>query len=143
MGVRQVSITMIETALRAASPLIARGYEPIDQRVYEEHFGSGWVLLKRDEVRLRILNDRGQWFVEIGSEAAQEEWFDARLVLAEIGAAPCMGTDEAALEQLCRLLVDTAPRWEVLFLTATFATARKLLRARETDTARQQFGVDN
>lgn len=135
--------TAIDDAVRAAAPLIDRGYEAIDRQLYEQHFGSGWVLLERGDVRIRILNDRGQWFVEFGSAAAPDEWFDARLVLKEIDAKPQDdGTDERALESLCKLLTDTAPRWEVLFLRATFATARRSLRAREIELAREQFGVD-
>lgn len=135
-----MTTSVIEEALLAASPLIERGYEPTDRRVYEQHFGSGWVLLTRGDVRLRILNDRGQWFIEIGSLAAPEEWFDARLVLSEIGASGVQETDEAALESLCKVLAGTASQWEVLFLQSTFATARRSLRAREIDLAREQFG---
>lgn len=134
----------MDEALRAAAPLLDRGYELIDRRTYPEHFGSGWVLLTRNDVRLRITNDRGQWFVEIGSSAAPDEWFDARLVLSEIGIPPVAGTgtDEVALESLCKLLAEIAPRWEVLFLRSAFATARRLLRAREIESARERFGVD-
>lgn len=133
----------MDEVFRIASPLLGLGYEPIDQRTYERHFGSGWVLLTRNDVRLRILNDRGQWFVEIGSSAAPEEWFDARLVLNEIGITPVhTSTDQAALETLCKLLADTAPHWEVLFLSTTFSTARRSLRAREIKSARERFGVD-
>jgi hypothetical protein len=135
--------TIAEVAIGAASPLIVRGYEVIDRRVYEQHFGSGWVLFARDDVRLRIVNDRGQWFVEIGSSADPEEWFDARLVLAEVGSTEAIsGTDDIVLKSLCELLAETAPMWEVLFLSSTFTTARKSLRSREVASARERSGAD-
>lgn len=135
--------TTVNEASRAASVLIQRGYEFVEQRWYEKHFGSGWMLLERGDVRVRIVNDRGQWFVELGSAAAPDEWFDARLVLDEIGArSGGVGTDEMALQSLCRLLTETAPRWEVLFLRATFAVARRSLRERQIQSARERFGVD-
>lgn len=67
----------------------------------------------------------------------------ARLVLHEIGVIPSdEGTDEVALESLCKLITHTAPRWEVLFLRSTFASARRSLRTREIEWAREEFGVD-
>lgn len=135
--------TSVSEALRAASPLIDRGYKLVDQRSYEHQFGSGWVLLIRGDVRMRIINDRGQWFVDVGSASAPDEWFDARLVLDEIGASSsAAGTDEIALESLCKVLMETAPRWEVLFLRTTFPVARRSLREREIKSARDRFGVD-
>jgi hypothetical protein len=134
--------TGLDEALRAASLLIDRGYELIEQRSYEQ-FGNCWILLAAGDVRIRIVNDRGQWFVEVGSVAAPDEWFDARLVLDEVRAgAREGGTDEKALESVCRALIETAPRWELLFLRATFPTARRLLREREIQLARSEFGID-
>jgi hypothetical protein len=134
--------TAVDGALRAASPLTDRGYELIDQESYEQ-FGNCWILLARGDVRIRILNDRGQWFVEVGSEAAPDEWFDARVVLDEVGVSRReRGTTEVALESVCNALVATAPRWELLFLRTTFPTARRLLREREIQLARSEFGVD-
>lgn len=130
----------VSDALSAVSPLLALGYQLSDQRVYEQHFGSGWVLLVKKDVRIRIVNDRGLWFVEIGSKVAPEEWFDARLVVKEIGCIPEMGTDLASLTRFCGLLTETAPKWEVLFLPATYATARRSLRAREITSATERFG---
>src|SRR6266542_2995929 len=117
----QMSNVVVDVALRAASPLVERGYQPVDHNVYEQHFGSGWVLLVRNDVRVRIVNDRGLSFVEIGSTAAPEERLDARLALREIGSNPATGTDYESLTRLCGLLAETAPKWEVLFLPTTFA----------------------
>jgi hypothetical protein len=137
-----MSVTTMDEALHAAADLVLRGYEVSEQRVYPEYFGSGWIVLARDDVRLRLTNDRGQWFAEIGSSADPEEWFDARLVLTEIGKPPASpGTDLVALESLCNLLAAVAPRWEVLFLRSTFASTRRVLRAREVESARERFDI--
>lgn len=137
----EMSNVVVNDALRTAAPILERGYQPVDNRLYEHHFGSGWVLLVRNDVRLRIVNDRGLWFVEIGSTAAPEEWFDARLVLMEIGSNREMGTNNESLTRLCGLLAETAPKWEVLFLPKTFATARASLRYREIASAAERFGL--
>jgi hypothetical protein len=136
-----MSDVVVDEALRAASPVVDRGYKLVDHRVYEQHFGSGWVLFVRNHVRVRIVNDRGLWFIEIGSMAAPEEWFDARLVLKEIGSNPEMGTNYQSLARLCGLLAETAPKWELLFLPTTFATARASLRSREIASATERFDV--
>jgi len=137
-----MSNVVVDEALRAASPLLERGYEPFDHRVYEQHFGSGWLLLMRNDARVRITNDRGLWFVEIGSTVAPEEWFDARLVLLEIGSNEAeTGTDYESLKRLCKLLAETAPKWEVLFLPTTFVIARGSLRSREIASATERFDL--
>lgn len=141
MDFRQVKNDLVGEALRAAEPLRSRGYEVIGHRV-DESFGSGWVLLTKNDVRLRILNDRGEWFVEIGSSLGPEEWFEARLVLSEIGASQAgAGTDHSALIVLCEQLGETAPRWELLFLSSMFATARRSLRSKEIASAKERFGL--
>jgi hypothetical protein len=136
-----VSEAVIDEALRAALPLLDRGYRRVHDRVDEHHFGSGLLLLIRNEARVRIVNDRGLWFVEIGSAAAPDEWFDARLVLMEIGDSPEIETDYESLTRLVRQLAETSPKWEVLFLAATFATARASLRSREIASAAERFDV--
>lgn len=141
MDVCEMSTAFVNEALHAAAPLLDRGYAAIDHGSFPQYFGSGWVMLTRSDVRVRILNDRGQWFVEIGSSAAPEEWFDARLVLSEIGDTEInVTTDQDSVEALCRLLAKTGPRWESLFLQSTFAAARSSLRAREIASARDRFG---
>ena len=138
----EMSNVVADEALRAASRLLKRGYQTVDQRVYEQHFGSGWVLLVRGDVRIRIVNDRGLWFIEIGSSAAPDEWFDARLVLMEVGVGQVeTATDSASFEVLCDLLAETASKWEVLFLSTTFSTARRSLRSREIASATERFGL--
>src|SRR5258708_1507349 len=142
MEVREMSKTVVDEARCAAAPLLDLGYQLFDHREYEQHFGSGWILLMRNEVRARILNDRGLWFVEIGSTLAPEEWFEARLVLLEVGITQTdTRTDYESLKRLCGLLAETAPKWEILFLRTTFATARRSLRSREIASARQRFDL--
>jgi hypothetical protein len=134
--------TVIDEAFRVASSLITHGYEPSEYLLDEQRSGSGFVLLVRGDVRLRIVSDRCEWFVELGSAAAPDEWFDARLVLREIGAEPPDGVDGAALESLCKLLTAMAPQWELLFSRSTFAVARPSLRKRQIALAKELFGGD-
>jgi hypothetical protein len=138
----EMSNIFVDRALCAASPLLEHGYRLFDHRVYEQYFGSGWLLLARNDMRVRIVNDRGLWFVEIGSGGASEEWFDARLVLMEVGSSKAeAGTDYPSLKRLCEILAETAPKWEVLFLSTTFATARRSLRSREIALATERFDL--
>lgn len=137
-----MSDPVLDRSVSAASALLGQGYR-VTEHVYDpEHFGNGWVALSRGDACLRLVKERGQWFVDVGSSAAPEEWFDARLVLDEIGAThEEAGTDEVALGALCNVLARTAAQWEVLFLRSTFATARKSLRTRQIASAKEQFGL--
>jgi hypothetical protein len=137
MGVCEMTNPVTNEAFRAAEPLLGLGYAMVQNYYDEQAFGSGLVLFRRGDVRLRVLNDRGYWFVEIGSIVAPEEFFDARLVLAEIGAAEFAddATDKDALRAMCAHLAQSAARWEVLFAASGYDTARRALRARAIQSA--------
>jgi len=121
----------------AADSLLSLGYEMVEDRYDAQAFGSGLVSLRRGDVRVRVVNERGYWFVEIGSVVAPEEFFDARLVLAEVGVAKFAddATDKEALRALCASLAQSAARWEVLFAASAYHTARRGLRKREIESA--------
>ena len=93
----KVIMNVIDQAVHTVAPLLRCGYRVTEQQTSEAHFGNGFVILTRDDVRVRVVNERGQWFVEIGSSSAPEEWFDARLVLSEIGVSAPQGTSESTL----------------------------------------------
>jgi hypothetical protein len=131
---------VIEEATGAARPLYDLGFDTADARA-QGSFGSGLLALHRGDVQVRVVCDRGDWFVEIGSLASPDEWFDARLVLQELGVAAIeMGVDYGSLKRLCSQLAAASSEWEPLFQRANFAEARPSFRAREIAQARELFG---
>jgi hypothetical protein len=133
----------IET-VSAAEPLLQLGFQMVEDLYDERAFGNGLVLFRRGDVRIRVAKERGLWFVEIGSVVTPDEFFDARQVLAEIGAANFAddATDKEALRALCTCLAEHAARWELLFAASAFHTARRALRERQIEAARQIWAFD-
>jgi hypothetical protein len=87
------------------------------------------------------LRDRGQWFVDLGSAAAPDEWFDSRLALDYAGITTNGATgDEAYLTELFKTLAENSARWEPLFAPATYDATRRALRSLEIASARERFG---
>jgi hypothetical protein len=60
-----MALDAIGGRIRAAAALLDRDYVISGESVYGQ-LGSGWVLLSRQDVRVRIVNNREQWFVELG-----------------------------------------------------------------------------
>jgi hypothetical protein len=54
--------------------LVSRGFRVADIEYSESHFGDTVILLVSDELRVRLIRDRGQWLVVVGSRSF-EEWF--------------------------------------------------------------------
>ncbi|MGH7643938.1 MAG: hypothetical protein ACRENX_13190 [Candidatus Dormibacteria bacterium] len=54
--------------------LLRRGYAIGEERYDESSFGNALVILKRNDTVVRLVRDRGQWFVEVAG-AAEGDWF--------------------------------------------------------------------
>lgn len=55
-----------------ADDLQRRGYSVAEERYDEASFGNTLIVLERDTTRVRLVRDRGQWFVEV---AGGHDWF--------------------------------------------------------------------
>jgi hypothetical protein len=127
--------------MNAAAPLIALGYRVSDYEVDERLFGDASLRLMKGSARVRAVRDRDQWFVDVGSAAEPNEWFDARFVLDHIGVtAETVVADEAHPAGLFEILAATASRWEPLFTTAMYRATRSALKSKEVASARERFG---
>jgi hypothetical protein len=114
------------------------GFVTIDELV-DPVSDNGFVAMKSDgdDVVVRMVRDRKQWFVEMRS-VTSDEWFDSRHVLAMIGDTQTWEppTDEAALRAFVENLVMLAPQWRSLFNPNAYAKTKKELNARELMAAR-------
>lgn len=54
--------------------LLRRGYEIGEDRYDEDVFGNALVVLGRNDTLVRLVRDRGQWFVEVAG-ATGGDWF--------------------------------------------------------------------
>jgi hypothetical protein len=70
-----------DSAREAVDLLKGHGFKVLTEIVDPVNFGNAYVDLKRENVRVRIVRDRDEHFVQIGSSAAPERWVSASLVL--------------------------------------------------------------
>jgi hypothetical protein len=54
--------------------LLRRGFAVVEERYDEDSFGDALVVLERNGTLVRLVRDRGQWFVEV-ADAAGGDWF--------------------------------------------------------------------
>lgn len=59
---------------RFVATLEAEGFDLGDRRIDHDHFGNVLLLFIRHSMRVRIVSDRGQWFVEVGAVSV-DGWF--------------------------------------------------------------------
>jgi hypothetical protein len=50
-----------------------------------EHFGDALLVLANPEIRLRLVRDRGQLFVDVAAPGTADDWWDLPLVLELAG----------------------------------------------------------
>jgi hypothetical protein len=95
--------------------LLRRGYAVVEERYDEDSFGNAVVVLERNGTRVRLVRDRGEWFVEVAG-ASEGDWFapvvwhaflessmpplgttsfdgQARLLLADLGRIEATNSD--------------------------------------------------
>ena len=94
----------------------------------------------RDDVLVRVLKERGQWFVEIGADG--REWFDARVVLRAIGDTDSYAppVDEAGVKEFLETLAKSTAKWQVCFHQSIYPTFLKQLHSLETASSKERFG---
>ena len=90
-------------------------------------FGNAQVMLQSDELRLRVIRDRGLVFVDFGSAAAPRTWFDSAVVfdwlkLSALGGLH--GSDSShVLRGVAELLRACGPEIREKFSRSHFQTA--------------------
>jgi hypothetical protein len=141
METRQMKDSLRDEIARAVVPLIDQGFSVVEPDAGAE-LGERIVFLAHDDVRMRILRERGQWFVDVGCVNHAGEWFDIRTVFRALGEATTdvPPEDDAGLAQFIREIAKQSPRWEAGFHKNKYPTLRRQLRALEIASARERFG---
>lgn len=71
----EVPDNAMTTAVRKLLDELLQAHYGIDEQRYDEaHFGNALIILTRDRTFVRLVRDRGQWFVEIAGGTA-DDWF--------------------------------------------------------------------
>ncbi|GAC1479974.1 MAG: hypothetical protein NVS1B4_24920 [Gemmatimonadaceae bacterium] len=114
---------------------------------HEEYpwFDNAVVILASPQLRLRIIRERGQLFLDIGCVAEPDTWFDSAVVFDHLGLSAnggFHGRDEASLRKMSEFVVVM---WEELvrvFGPASFSNTKKDLEAVRYRRAAHMFGFE-
>lgn len=107
-------------------------------------FDNAFVVLQKGDVRVRVLRERSQVFVDFGSSAEPAVWFDSAVVMEYLGLSENAGWHGRDSTVVLRGLADFLRTFEselaARFSSGNFtATKRELTRVRE-DQAVRRFG---
>lgn len=130
---RQLATSFVE-------PFLKYGFSLVEQEYWPKDFGNA-VATYEDDFRLRLVNDKGQLFVDVGPKDDPDEWYDLRLVLKFLGETVDMqGVDEENLDQL-RVSLDA--KYETirsLFSRDNFASTKPQLDEFRNQRVAKLFG---
>ena len=98
-------------------------------------FGSG-VITYENGVRVRIVNDRGDWFIEVSDLRQPNEWYDMALLRHLLGDS---GPDVLGVPEQAAILTS---RWEAIcrvFEPACAAESHRRLQRLREERAKRWF----
>jgi hypothetical protein len=109
------------------------------RRVADEKFDSfddAIVVMERSPLRIRVLRDRGQIFVDFGSVAELTVWFDSHVVMEALSLRERTGWNstnaKAVLADLAGFVVAYDSQLNAMFESATFKESKaRLVGVRE------------
>lgn len=88
----------------------ARGYRVVSERHDDARFGDAEVVFERERTLVRVVRDRGQWFVE-AKATTWDEWFAPTIWRAMLTAA-MRSIDAVSFDGQVQLLLDDLDRIE-------------------------------
>ena len=94
----------------------------IETEQVSEAFGNCFVDLSGDDIRLRFVRDRSQWFVLIGPACQPDKWFDVDLLRQLFGSEPAETL--IPVEEQVDFIRENWPRLEEAFGTDQFSGTR-------------------
>src|ERR1044071_6765853 len=85
----------MENLLEATNSILLPALLPMAWRVVERReshsFSDALVVLQFNELRLRVVRDKGIIFVDFGSAASPADWFDSAVVVEYLGLSASGG----------------------------------------------------
>jgi len=110
-------------------------------------FGNSFTVLKNDELRFRIIRDRGQIFGEIAPPFDPDNWSDLDEVLRTMGFEPErairkweLEEEREELDNLCHLVVVNYEHLVSMFSKSNFQATKHTLENLQNIRAKRLFG---
>ncbi len=101
---------LLETSINT---LTSEGGWILGEQLVSSAFGDLAITLRRDNVRMRIVRDRGQWYIEFSESGWASEWYDLALIQEVLTGS--IGEDVLSLEQQVRIVSSNWPKIVELF----------------------------
>lgn len=126
-------------------PVLAeRGFSVVS---YEESesFDNAVVILGSPQLRLRIIRERRQFFLDIGCVAEPDTWFDSAVVFDYLGLSSnggFHGREEASIRKMCEFVVVMWKELVLAFAPTSFNKTKKDLEALRDRRAAHLFGFE-
>lgn len=76
----------METLRHAGFPVERFGFAVVDEARSQAGFGNAYVILQNNDMRVRLVKDRSQLFLDIGPLSDPNTWWDMSLVRRLVGA---------------------------------------------------------
>jgi hypothetical protein len=111
--------------------LAERGFAIVSHEE-SQSFDNAVITLASPQLRLRIIRERRQFFLDIGSVAEPETWFDSAVVFDYLGLSAkggFHGREEASLRKMCEFVVVMWEELVRLFAPTSFTNTKKDLEA--------------
>ena len=80
--------TFIESVMEAFKSLLSRGLLRVESSAHDPHaFGNAVVVLVGENLRVRVISDRGDTFAEAASRVDPQNWFPLQRVIQALGVS--------------------------------------------------------
>ena len=99
----------------------------VTEHVVTESFGSKHIIFQNDEIAVRILSDRGIWYIDVAREPGVA-WYDIAIVKEEVLGH--LGEDVLSLEEQWEFLVAQMSKIKAVLLAADSSKRLNLRRER-------------
>ena len=120
------------------SELESSGYQRVEQRS-SAGFGDELIAFAREALSVRLVRDRGQWFVE-ASPVGGEDWFDADVWHSAL-TETVPPSEPRSSEEQARLMRDDLPAISAR-VVASAAPAVEQLRMIRAARSRRRLGLE-
>ena len=111
--------------------LAERGFSIVSHEE-SESFDNAVVTLGSPQLRLRIIRERRQLFLDIGCVAEPDIWFDSAVVFDYLGLSDkggFHGREEASLTKMCEFVMVMWRELVLAFSPNSFSKSKKRLEA--------------
>src|SRR5229473_7422433 len=85
----------------------------LDQGLISGPFGDLALTLRYDNLRMRLVRDRDQWFIEFSEKSLPSEWYDPALIKEVLTGS--IGQDVLSLDQQVTIVAKDWPKVVELF----------------------------